>query len=163
MRGLIFTLLWSSDCIILQQSERSTSEQLSNAQKYILKLEREGNTLRKGFQETVERLNKYFNHSLAISRLDRALMSGVVCDHRMHSDENLVDRRIVVKLLVTYFDRSSNFNDRNRRDVLQVHAIAAVVGPLLLMLISALWCAYVCVSVSVFVCIMYRDSLWPQY
>lgn len=40
----------------------------------------------------------------------------------MHSDENLVDRRIIGKLLMTYFDRSSNFNDRNRRDVLQLMA-----------------------------------------
>lgn len=67
---------------MLRQREKTLSEELSGAQKYILRVEEELGTMRARFDKTVQRLQNF------------------------HSDENVVDRRLVVKLLVTYFERS---------------------------------------------------------
>jgi len=58
-----------------------TKEEVKHQRAELLRLEGENNTLRKGFQET---LNKLQNIS---------------------KDENLVDRRLVAKMLINYFER----------------------------------------------------------
>ena len=79
----------------LQESEREREKiarELSGAQRYTLKLEAENKTLRRGYEKVLEKV--------------RALSAG----------EQMVDRRLVVRLIVTYFEQ--NYDD----DVLDLMA-----------------------------------------
>ncbi|ETO31182.1 hypothetical protein RFI_05938 [Reticulomyxa filosa] len=60
---------------------------LTHSQKYILRLENENSTLRNGLQKTINKLKAF------------------------SSNENQVDRRLVNKLLVTFFERLHNNGD----------------------------------------------------
>ena len=84
----------------LQARLKHTEEQLTGSQKYVLKLENENSTLRKVF-ELIKRASAHFA-TFALQGFEETM-------HRLKnfsSDDNSVDRRLVVKMLVTYFERN---------------------------------------------------------
>jgi myosin heavy subunit len=68
----------------MQNSMKQSRDQLAASQKYVMKLESENHTLRRGLSETMERFKRF------------------------NTDENVIDRRLVVKMLTTYFERQQN-------------------------------------------------------
>lgn len=68
----------------LQSALQAKSQQLAELSAYSASIERDHRTLRQSFESTVAKLNQF------------------------SSDEHLVDRRLVVKLLVTFFERGGD-------------------------------------------------------
>jgi len=93
----------------LNTTVNQLSQQVSSAHKYIIKLETDNATLRKGVEQTMQRL-------------------------QASSDSDLVDRRVVVKMLLTYYERENKdeiiglmskilrFTDEERKRLLSVTA-----------------------------------------
>ncbi len=84
---------------------RTLRDQLTAAQKYVLKLENENSTLRKGFEQTMIRLKN---------------LSGGGGGSGGGGENDTVDRRVVVKMWLTYFER------RDKDEVLEL--ISRILG-----------------------------------
>jgi hypothetical protein len=108
----------SSFCSLSCLGVEELEHRLASSRKYALQLEGDNATLKRGMEETMNRLKNF------------------------SSDENLVDRRIVNKLLVAYFDHHATdevlqlmakllqFTDEEHRKVIESQRSRGVFGSL---------------------------------